>query len=318
MGIDTDLCVFAARRTWLVAVDALTGAERWSSKIRTTYGTIAFTASNVVYQNGHREVLAFDRTTGEQVWSHQFADICGWLHAYDDTVVIGGWRGYSNIFGLDGSDGRVLWEHPARASGVHATKLHADSSAVAVASSGGEILFLDLRTGAELDAIHVPEGWDQQAERLEAYTRPGHPLIFDGGSNHFVCIEGAGRRLSRIDVPSGIWSRNLTAHDGCVPFISEDGDLIVWLQLERRLVTLGRAQRTRAWDLPFSRVDEDLFAAHTGDGPLSLYSTRDALPVATKEVSKGIRTGIGFADGVLTYGTGSGDAIALRLDASIP
>ena len=316
MAVDSGLCVFTDRRTWLTAVECATGVERWSVKVRHPYGRLAFTASNVIYQNGHQELIALDRDTGELVWRHLLLNISGWLHGYERTVVVGGWRGYSDIFGLDAADGAAMWTYPARGGPVHSTKLHADSNSVAVPEAGGALSFLDMRSGIVVDQKNLDSNWDQSLESSDGATAVGRPLILDGGSDYFFCIRGPNRRVERVSVPRAIRSVNLASVGECVPFLDADGAAAVWLLDEQRPIILGHSSwRTRGF-LPFCRLSDRRFVVAIGDGALSVHGGEPPASQSRLRVGKRVSTALAFEDGVLLVGTGSGDVLGLTVTSA--
>ena len=317
MGADSGLCVFGERRTWLTAVECETGTECWSSKVQDTFGWLAFTRSNVVYLSGHRDLRAFDRETGEQAWSRQLDGTNGWLHAFGDTVVAGGWRGYTDILGLDAADGSVLWSYPAKGSRLFCTRLHADSSSVVIAEEGGRLTFLDLASGViEIEQRQVSEvDWSQHLEHVDGSTAPGQPVVLDAGSDSFLCIRGSDRQIDRISVPTSIRSCNLNTRDGCVAFLSADGDVSVWLFASQELITLGPSRWRRRDLLPFCRLSEHSFAVAQDEGKLTVTTPTSDEPPVTRSVDKRISTDLVRHNKVLMVGTASGELLGLDVSA---
>lgn len=313
LGVTAGLCVFAERSRWLTAVDCLTGTRMWSSRVRTTHGTIAFTTSNVIYLNGHVEVIALDRLTGELVWSHRLDDIGGWLQASGETVVVGGWRGYSDVHGLDAGDGRVLWSFPAKGAYLRSINLHFDSDSVVIRRADAAVVFLNLRTGIANGPRLVLPNAGSPLERVDGLTGPGWPHFLRGDRDHLICIEGAGHKCHNIEIPAGIGSRIRAISKGCVGFVTEAGDVAVWLQPNRRVITLGRSQRHRGMAPSVCRIGEASFAAATGNGRLSVFSGDPAVAVSTQTLGKSITTHLTVEDRVLILGTGSGDVLGLQV-----
>ena len=98
---DGNECFVAARDTQLVSVNSQTGQFGWSARIESPYGWLAFNDQSVFYLNQHSHLIAVDRKTGEHRWSRNLLVINGWLHASGEAVVVGGWRGHSDILAVD-------------------------------------------------------------------------------------------------------------------------------------------------------------------------------------------------------------------------
>ena len=135
---DGDECFVAARHTKLVSVSSETGQVRWSANIESPYGWLAFNDRSVFYLNQHAHLIAVDRKTGEHRWSRMLEGINGWLHALGTTVVVGGWRGYTDILVIDADDGKTRWTKSARNGALHSTRIHTESNTLVVAELGGK------------------------------------------------------------------------------------------------------------------------------------------------------------------------------------
>ena len=112
----------------LIAVDAATGKERWRHDLVNAFGATAPTwgfaasplieASVVIVPTGgaiSKGLLAFDRRSGQLVWSAAVARATAYSSAVSTTI--GGIRqvlavAADRIFAVDPANGRVLWSAP--------------------------------------------------------------------------------------------------------------------------------------------------------------------------------------------------------------
>jgi outer membrane protein assembly factor BamB len=168
---DGDDCFVAARHANLVSVSSETGQVRWSASIESPHGWLAFNDRSVFYLNQHAHLIAVDRKTGERRWSRMLEGTNGWLHALGTTVVVGGWRCYTDILVIDGDDGKTLWTRSARNGALHSTRIHAESSTSIVAElEDKRIRFVRLADGVGIS--QAPVDWDVQFTERPAGTTP--------------------------------------------------------------------------------------------------------------------------------------------------
>ncbi len=180
--VDGDDCFFAARSTRLLSVDVRTGECRWSVRIGNPYGWIAVNERAAFYQNQHAHLIAVDRSSGEFLWSRDLQGINGWLHASTERVIVGGWRGYTDILALDANDGTTCWSRGARRSRIHSTRIHAESGTLVVAEPQYErIAFVRLADGQQVGE-YATDAWGSEfSERPTGTSRSGVPLILECG-----------------------------------------------------------------------------------------------------------------------------------------
>lgn len=117
--VDGEDCFVTGRNRYLLALHGATGEPRWSVRVLNTWGSLAATRGRVFYLNQHSRLVALDRETGDALWTRDLPNYYGWLHAYGETVVVGGWRGYTDIFALDAAEGGDRWTLPATQTSLH-------------------------------------------------------------------------------------------------------------------------------------------------------------------------------------------------------
>ena len=308
---DGDECFVAARKTKLVSVNSQTGQCRWSAAIENPYGWLAFNERSVFYLNQHAHLIAVDRTTGEQRWSRRLLGINGWLHALGASVVVGGWRGYTDILAFDADDGTTCWSRSARDGALHSTRIHAESNTLVVAEPRDKrIRFIRLADGVETTQSAVD--WDVPfTERPTGTTRSAEPLVIKSSERQFLVITGTNPDIEVVPVEANIWSQNVSCSGSVIPFLTSQRELLAWHLLERRILNFGLLQHNRRDMLPFCQVSADSFVVGTSFGELHHF-TQSGKATARSKVGKRIATGISLAGTLAVCGTDSGELIGVE------
>jgi outer membrane protein assembly factor BamB len=111
-----DRIVAHERGTRLVGLDRADGTAVWDVATGTWPRNVALAGDRclIVPQSPDR-LQCVDLGTGTEQWRVELGPVRGNLVATDDTVVVGGWRGYTAMSAYDLRDGRPLWQHQARA-----------------------------------------------------------------------------------------------------------------------------------------------------------------------------------------------------------
>ena len=308
---DGDECFVTARHTSLVSVSSQTGKLRWSARIENPYGWLAFNERSVFYLNQYSHLIAVDRQTGDQQWSRNLLGINGWLHAFGAAVVVGGWRGYTDILVLDADDGKTRWSRNARDGALHSTRIHAESNTVVVADlKEKRIRFIRLADGVELTESAVD--WDSPyTERPSGTTRWAEPLVIKSSDHQFLAITGPNPDIEVVTVEPSIWSQNISSSGSVVPFLTSRQELLAWHLVERRLLTFGPLQHNRRDALPFCQISADSFVVGTSFGELRHF-TQSGKETARSKVGKRVATAISLAGAIAVCGTDSGELIGLE------
>ena len=165
----------------------------------------------VFYLNQHSHLQAHERTTGDPLWSRELNLMNGWLHACGNRVIVGGWRGYTDIVALDATDGRLCWSRDARSAGLHSTRVHAGSKTLIVADPRNEqVVCLRLDDGHETFA-RPTQGWsDGYVDDRTGSVVPDAPAVVRVGGHEFLLIKSDAVEIQAIIVEPEIWSRDLS------------------------------------------------------------------------------------------------------------
>lgn len=316
-AIDGDDCFVAARSAKLVSLCASTGEPRWSVRIQGPHGWLAFNSRTVFYLNQHALLIAVGRRTGEVLWSCELRGINGWLHASRERVVVGGWRGYSDLVALDADDGRICWSRSARSEQLHSTQIHEESqSLVIVEPTKARVVFVRLTDGQEF-ADYPASGWgDKCLERPTGTTRPGDAAVLRRTQHELLVVAGASPSVRSVEVSADIVSTNLACVGSLVPFMASSHELVAVDINENRLLALGSIRHNRRDVLPFCADSPESFLVGTSFGELRRVS-RSGHQLSSQKMGKRIATNITLAGTVAVFGTDSGEVLGVRVKANV-
>jgi len=159
----------------VVAVDAETGAQRWSVSTRGAITTNIAIADGIVYAGSQDTSLyALDLTSGAELWKQTMGAQIMSSPAVADGVVVSGSRG-TEVRGFAAASGEQLWSLSMGSSWADAS-VHIDNGTAYFGSSAaGQVVGADLHTGAEVWRSSVG-GWPwarPTADGLTVYATTG-------------------------------------------------------------------------------------------------------------------------------------------------
>lgn len=218
----------------LFALDAVTGAERWS--VLGTFGGFDV-GSDVVVVAGTESVVALERSDGTERWAVDLATEgpVGDPVVADDAVLI---AGGAALVAVDTASGEVLWR-AAVTAGSDRHRVEWTAGVVVGAGADGGTVAVDLHDGSEL--------WSRDdVELVPRDNSPGSDHATDGvvmlraGESRAVAVDAATGDDLWSDAADGYW-----AYPGAVA-TSRDGGLV------------ARSPRTgdTVWTLPPDVFDE--------------------------------------------------------------
>ena len=144
------------RSTRLVGLDAATGDARWDVPLGTWPRAVVAAGERCwALPQNRDEVDCLDLRTGELVWRAAVPPYTGHLVVAGDTVLVGGWRGYTALRALDRETGRLRWAADARVATVR--PVVAGGVVVVGAPGGSELRILDADSGDEVRRLALPE-----------------------------------------------------------------------------------------------------------------------------------------------------------------
>ncbi|GLW09705.1 hypothetical protein Misp01_48340 [Microtetraspora sp. NBRC 13810] len=149
-----DCVVVHERHTRLVCLNRHDGSVRWDVPMGTWPRGVAVTDERCLCLPQNSDQLScVDLTTGSLMWRAGLRAYSGHVVATPETVIVGGWRGYTPMTGFNLDDGRLLWS-TQRATD---TVLPVPWSGGVLLGSGTDAWLIDPREGRELARWRLPE-----------------------------------------------------------------------------------------------------------------------------------------------------------------
>lgn len=223
----SDGTLFVSAGYGLTAIDAATGAVRWTVPLRFAGSCSPLISEGLVVvatQEGH--VSAFAPDTGEEVWHYRNDQLLfGSPSAANGLVVIGDETGA--VTGIDGKNGREVWQVNIGGE-VYATPAIRDG-VVLVATAKPTLVALDLQTGkevwrAESGGISSPaiagdrvflggddqslRAYDLKSGQLDWSSPLGYPIRSSATLADGAVFVGSGPTLTALDQDDGktLWT----------------------------------------------------------------------------------------------------------------
>jgi outer membrane protein assembly factor BamB len=284
-------------------VDAASGSTVWSYSITCGMcGEAAVDSQRVYFGGQDGYVYALDRDSGSLDWSaglgyHVFADVA----ILADTLVVTG-NSVGQIAALDVSDGSVVWDHTP--GGLVLGPCVVDSLAV-FSTEDGVVAVYDA-SGRQL--------WKRDFPAQASAPSAAGDAVFAGFSDGTV---------RRMDLYSGEteWETDLTSSAGrsllSRPVVVDS--LVLVGSCDSRLLLLDARTGGTIWESRFENwiqvppVVSDSVVFVTGDDQrLHLLGLSTGAPLDSLEIGGYSGTAPLFLDGMLVFGTASGEFFALE------
>ncbi|MEW9530930.1 PQQ-binding-like beta-propeller repeat protein [Microbispora sp. NPDC049125] len=199
MAVAEDCIVVHERQTRLVCLNRHDGSTRWDIPTGTRPRAVVIAGDRCLCLAQNSDQLScVNLTTGSPVWQAGLPRYSGHVVATADTVIVGGWRGYTPMAGFDLYDGRLLWLTQHRTN----TVLPLPWGGGVLLGNGTKAWLIDPRDGGELGWWRLPQ------PMADTDDRPAFTLI-----DHDRCLALCGQRsLVGIQLTSTLVDR-LFQHD---------------------------------------------------------------------------------------------------------
>ena len=156
LAVGDDCVLVHERWTRLVCLDRRDGTVRWDVPFGLWPRSVVVAGDRCFGIAQNIDVLTcWNLRTGAVLWTFPLPRFTGYITATDDTVLIGGWRGYSNLTALDSATGQPRWSTSGRAATVH--PLAIGEAVLIGAPECEEVRLLNVLDGRELGRWPLPE-----------------------------------------------------------------------------------------------------------------------------------------------------------------
>ncbi|MFD4206058.1 PQQ-binding-like beta-propeller repeat protein [Micromonospora tulbaghiae] len=240
------------RATRLVGLSAATGDTHWDVPLGTWPRAVVVAGERCwALPQNRDEVDCLDLRTGALVWRAVVPPYTGHLVVAGDTVLVGGWRGYTALRALHRDTGTLRWDTAARVATVRPVVV---GGVVLVGAPGAsELRMLDPDGGAEVRRLALPEPLADSDDRPALVAVDDHVMFRCGprtirrvhvgsadGEEFFraeadltpdaPCVTGAlawvrdsRGGLTAVDLTTGAVRRRVGAGDPPVPGVAPAG-----------------------------------------------------------------------------------------------
>jgi len=262
------------RQTRLVGLDPLDGAQRWDIPCGTwPRATVIVGERCLVIPQNLPQLSCLDVRTGEVLWSAQLAKFTGHLAAAPDTVLVGGWRGYTPLTAFDLQTGSLLWQSSQRVE--LAVPVVVESGVLVGEPHGSEIHLIDPRDG------RIKAEWSLPEPLASGDTQPVFSLL---DSDRFLARCGS-RSVVQVSLSTGAVAAFFRSDDDELAprAVSRTGP-ILWVPEARRTVKTLDAhdgtplRRFAAADVDHAVQTDSGFVVADSTGQLALVDPNPEAP----------------------------------------
>jgi outer membrane protein assembly factor BamB len=187
LAVTPGMLVVHERGTRLVGVDPDDGSTRWDVHVGTWPRALAVTGRRclVMPQNADH-LLCLDLETGERVWDCGLHPFTGHLVMDGDTILVGGWRGYTPLRVVDMATGRPRCETDGRVRTVR--PVVAGAGFLVAEPDESTVRLLDRRDLREISSWSLPRPLVDSDDRAAFTAVTDHRLLARCGSRSVVEI----------------------------------------------------------------------------------------------------------------------------------
>jgi outer membrane protein assembly factor BamB len=308
----SDAAFALVARSRLVSVASADGQERWRASVGAGFGWVALSQDAVALVVGDQLTLRA-QSDGAIRWTRGLGRHPGWVHAAGDVVVVGGWRGYTDVVGLDAADGSVRWRVPAVGASLHSTAIVGDGSCVWILDAGlGRVRRVSCADGAELGGLEVEARWLAQGVDLIASCGDGSWSGLPGGV--VLACPGASALLRIVD---GLRAEVIAVPEAPLAVVPWGGEELVFVSASGTLwrgragdwQSLGRVPHTRRWVLPAAPIGAAGWCIGTSEGALVVVGAEGV--VWSGKVGKRVDQAPAWSGGRLCVASRSGALVGL-------
>jgi len=251
------LIVVQERQSKLCRVSPVDGSAVWVADVKNPWGWVACSAATCVYLNQHSLLQCFNLEDGVQRWAIDLAgshgNVFGFPVVVDDRVIVGGWRGYSDLLALSADDGALAWARPAQGHRLMAPVPGPDRTLLLPFANDGRATLVSAagEPVAEWSCPRPDPDRDPDAS----------PFVVRHG-DRFVCLGSQGRILELDPTSDRDWverARHPHPIRSYAPAITES---LLLLEDNRSLLcAYSLTSMTQLWEAPVHHRRPDLLPA---------------------------------------------------------
>ncbi len=273
--IDSTVVLASERHTKLCRVSPVDGATIWVANVRGPFGWVGYSGATCVYLNQHSFLQAFDIHDGTERWAVELAgphpSIFGWPVVCGQHVVVGGWRGYTDLVALRVEDGAVAWRKAARGGALTMPRRGPADTLLLAFPTEARSELIDAATG------HTVRAWGCPAAEVLPDSTPF--AVHAGG--RFLCL-GSGGGVFQLDPERDEGWSQLARHAAPIrsfaPAVVES--LVVFEDERGLLCAYSLEDGVQRWEAPVEHRRRDILpVAALPDGGLAFGSASGLLEV---------------------------------------
>jgi outer membrane protein assembly factor BamB len=215
------------RSTRLVSVDPFDGSVRWDAPVGTWPRSVVIadercfvlpqTLSRHRWMPHHTLLICLDLRTGHRAWAAEIPLYVGHVVVSEDTVLVGGWRGYTPLTALDVQTGQLRWEtdHPA-----HTVRPVPAGDGFLIGEPGSTtVRMVDRRDARQLSAWTLPH---------PLVDNDSGPVFTAAGAVHFLVRCGS-HCVARIALTTDVVDEFVQAERSLRPDAPDEAGQLLWL-----------------------------------------------------------------------------------------
>lgn len=312
--------IFPAHHSKLVCVDADSGQEIWRSSVAFTYGDLSIDSDHACYASGVY-FYVFSMKNGKTLYENPTPRFQRWLCLYRSSVLMGGWRGYSEIVHFSVSDQRIMWskelpKHTQRVAysgypniaALH-TSIYAPLEAAAVLWENGVLNFFALKDGSEIQSLELIGLAEEYHDDLSVKSTSN--IVIRKNQTEFYHIHGNPVLVDLHDTRENITTYVLKRQNDDVFFQNDRKQLCCYSLELRQTKIIGLLDNARDYLLSVVRLEDQTIIAGTAQGLLIRYRPEGGM-LSRQKVCKRVLTPLFARGNVVCFGTQSGSVMAWR------
>jgi outer membrane protein assembly factor BamB len=276
--ITPTVIVVPERRTKLCRVSPVDGSALWEADVLHPWGWLVASGSTCVYLD-NRSLQCLELEDGAPRWEVDLAgshgEIFGFLALVGDRVIVGGWRGYSDLIALAADTGAIVWAQPMQGEGLVAPVVGRDETLLLPFPAQGRATLVAAATGEKLGEWSCP--------RPDLFPDTS-PIIIRHG-DRFVCLGSEGRILQLDPTSDSDWverARHPYPTRSFAPAIT--GSLLLFEDQRGLLCAYSLTSMSQRWETPVQHGRPDLLpAVQLDSGALAFAAASGQLSVLDDE-----------------------------------